>query len=147
MRISFPLHRQSTVSALASIAALTAALCLVGSCASDGSSATVPTVAVPAPVAMPTTAVTPPAAVPTTPATPATTGPAAGSGGFDQTRSATCGTELTLLETALGAYEALNGSGPITEDDLVTAGIIRAESALYDIGAENAVVPAAGSNC
>lgn len=144
MRISFPLHRQSTVSALASIAVLTAALCLLGSCASDGSSATVPTVAMTAPVAMPTTAVTPPAAVPTT---PATTGPAAGSGGFDQTRSAACGTELTLLETALGAYEALNGSGPITEDDLVTAGIIRAESALYDIGAENAVVPAAGSNC
>jgi hypothetical protein len=51
------------------------------------------------------------------------------------------------MEMALEAYEALVGGVPASETDLVTQGILREESALYDLDPTGAIVPATGSSC
>lgn len=58
-----------------------------------------------------------------------------------------CDTERRTIEMALQAYEAVVGSAPSSEADLVTQGILREESALYDLDPTGAIVPATGSSC
>ncbi len=58
-----------------------------------------------------------------------------------------CDTDRQTLELALEAFEALTGAAPTAEADLVTQGLLREESARYDLDPAGAVVPAPGSGC
>jgi hypothetical protein len=66
---------------------------------------------------------------------------------FAHTEAAACGTDLQTMETAVSAYLAINGGTDVTEAQLVTAGLLRTESTLHDIGPAGAVIPAPGGGC
>ena len=84
----------------------------------------------------------PAAATPTSSSTPT-----AGTGFFSKTQTVACSLDLDQVQTAVDAYISLNGTGAITEDALVSAGLLRAASTLHDIKADGAVVPAPGADC
>lgn len=56
-----------------------------------------------------------------------------------------CDTERQMLELAVEAFTAFNGTTP-TEAQLVPE-YLRAESSLYDLDPTGALVPATGSSC
>ena len=58
-----------------------------------------------------------------------------------------CGTDRQTFELALQAFEAITGAAPTAEADLVTQGLLREESARYDLDPAGAIVPAPGSGC
>lgn len=57
-----------------------------------------------------------------------------------------CTAERQTLEVAAEAYEAMLGATPITQQDLVDAGLISQPSAEFDLVA-GAIVPVPGSSC
>ena len=58
-----------------------------------------------------------------------------------------CQSDRTVLETAIDAYDALQGTSPTSDADLVTAGLLREESTLWDVTPDGSIVPAPGSTC
>jgi hypothetical protein len=58
-----------------------------------------------------------------------------------------CDSDAKTLAAAVEAYTALNGQAPRSEDELVTGGIIREPSKLYDIGSDGSIVPTPGGLC
>jgi len=84
----------------------------------------------------------PSAATPTSSSTPT-----AGTGFFGKAQTVACNLDLDQVQTAVDAYMSLNGTGSITEDALVSAGLLRAPSTLHDIKADGSVVPAPGADC
>lgn len=83
----------------------------------------------------------------TTSATTALPVAPSGTGTFGGAAAAACDSERLTLEIGVEAYIALNGAGELTETELVTAGLLRQESVLFDIAAGNAVVPSASGGC
>ncbi len=70
-----------------------------------------------------------------------------GTGTFGGAASAACDSDRLTLEIGVEAYLALNGSGEFTEAELVTAGLLRQESILFDIAAGNLVVASPSGGC
>ncbi|MEO6123891.1 MAG: hypothetical protein ABIR32_09280 [Ilumatobacteraceae bacterium] len=66
---------------------------------------------------------------------------------FGPAVSAACDTDRPSVELALQAYLVINGDGPVAEADLVTAGLLREESLLYDLAPGNLIVPSPGGGC
>jgi hypothetical protein len=64
-----------------------------------------------------------------------------------QATDAACPIDRQTIETALEAYEILNGALPTSQQDLLDAQLIRELSVRYEITAEGAIVPAPGSPC
>lgn len=64
-----------------------------------------------------------------------------------QATGAACAIDRQTLETAIEAYELLNGSRPTSEQELVDAQMIRELSANFDVSADGALVTASGSAC
>ncbi len=58
-----------------------------------------------------------------------------------------CTIERQTLDTAVQAYELLNGAPPASQQDLLDAQMIRELSVRYEISADGVVMPAAGSPC
>ncbi len=58
-----------------------------------------------------------------------------------------CDSDRRTLEVAAEAYHAQRGEWPAEEIDLVTSGMLRTESAGYDLGAGGLVVAAPGGSC
>ena len=61
--------------------------------------------------------------------------------------AAECAANRTTMEIAVQAYEALEGHLPASEEDLVTAGLIREVSPTYDVDADGRIVPSPASTC
>jgi hypothetical protein len=61
--------------------------------------------------------------------------------------AAACDLERRVLADASELYLALNGSLPPTLDALVEAQFVSEPSALFEINADGAIVPAPGSPC
>jgi hypothetical protein len=68
-------------------------------------------------------------------------------GAVDDATAAVCPIDRQTLETAVDAYELLNGELPTSQQELLDAQLILEVSVRYDITAEGAVVPAVGSPC
>lgn len=68
-----------------------------------------------------------------------------------QAEEGACASDLRTLVTAQEAHAALNGDAVATEGELVTAGLLREESALWDInvdfGGGFTIGPAPGTDC
>ena len=58
-----------------------------------------------------------------------------------------CTTDRQTLDTAVQAYEVLNGALPTSQQELLDAGMIRELSVRYEISPDGVVVPAPGSPC
>ena len=70
-----------------------------------------------------------------------------GTGLLGSSKSAACDLDLREIETALEIQVATIGDLPVAEADLVTAGLLREESVLHDIGPGNVVVASAAGGC
>ena len=64
-----------------------------------------------------------------------------------QAAEAACTIDRQTLETAVEAYELLNGSLPANQQELLDAQMIREPSERFDVTAEGAVIPVPGSPC
>lgn len=60
---------------------------------------------------------------------------------------AACSVDHQTIQTAVEAYELLNGALPASQQELVDAQLIREASALFEISPEGAVVASPGSPC
>ncbi|MFN6121571.1 MAG: hypothetical protein ACK5CE_18330 [Actinomycetes bacterium] len=58
-----------------------------------------------------------------------------------------CDTDRQTFQLAIEAFTAMTGAPPAAEADLVTQGLLREESARYDLDPAGAIVPAPGSGC
>jgi general secretion pathway protein G len=67
----------------------------------------------------------------------------------DRGQESACEADRQTLEVAVEAYFAQYGTaaGSPSEANLVTAGFLRSESDLYNVGAGGAVTPVAGGDC
>ena len=105
---------------------------IVTSCGSDGSSTA--TTVVRAVATPPTVSI-------------AGAGITEGTGILGSSKSAACDLDQRELEAAVDVQAAMNGDQPVTEADLVTNGLIKAESVLHDIGPGNVVTASAAGGC
>lgn len=132
--------RQSCIAMLISIGALAAG------CGSSGESND----AVRAPVESTTDAPTTPGVAPTTGA-PQSGGIAgaveAAVEGIDDASTATCDINRQTLEIAAQAYQALNGTLPTSQDDLVVAALIIEPAPGFEITPDGLVQAIAGGPC
>lgn len=64
-----------------------------------------------------------------------------------QANAAACTLDRSTLESAVDLYATLNGAHPSSEDDLLTAQLIREPSTLHDIDPTGHVVAAPTSGC
>lgn len=60
---------------------------------------------------------------------------------------AACSVDHQAIQTAVEAYELLNGAPPANQQELVDAQLIREPSVRYEISPEGAVVASPGSPC
>jgi hypothetical protein len=60
---------------------------------------------------------------------------------------AACSADLQTIQTAVEAYELLNGALPTSQQELVDAQLIREPSVRFEISPEGAVVASPGSPC
>jgi hypothetical protein len=60
---------------------------------------------------------------------------------------AACTVDHQTIQTAVDAYELLNGALPVSQQELVDAQLIREPSVLFEISPEGAVVASPGSPC
>ena len=58
-----------------------------------------------------------------------------------------CQSDRTLLETAVDAYDLMQGARPTSDADLVAAGLLREESSLWDVTPDGSIVAAPDSGC
>lgn len=58
-----------------------------------------------------------------------------------------CAIDRQTLETAVEAYELLNGSLPANQQELLDAQMIREPSERFDVTSDGAVIPVPGSPC
>jgi hypothetical protein len=88
--------------------------------------------------------------------TPPATGGGAGSigdavevaaGGLGDADVAACSVDHQTIQTAVEAYELLNGALPTNQQELVDAQLIREPSLRFEISPEGAVVASPGSPC
>ena len=71
----------------------------------------------------------------------------AAAGALGDADVAACSVDHQTIQTAVDAYELLNGVLPASEQDLVDAQLIREPSVLFEISPEGAVVASPGSPC
>ncbi len=70
----------------------------------------------------------------------------AGAGGIDDASSASCDLNRQTLETAVLAFQAVNGVDPTTQDDLVGSFVVEAVPG-FEIAAGGTVQPLPGGAC
>lgn len=70
-----------------------------------------------------------------------------GSGVLGSSKSVACDLDLDQIQIAVDVQAAMTGDAPVLEADLVTAGLIREESLLHDIGPGNVVVASPAGGC
>lgn len=63
----------------------------------------------------------------------------------DRGKESVCDADRKTYEVAVEAYWAQNGAYPATDADLVTGGLLKAESDNYDVGTGGAVVAQTGN--
>ena len=68
-------------------------------------------------------------------------------GAPDQAAEAACTIDRRTLESAVEAYEVLNGALPTSQQDLVDAQTIREPSVRFEVAADGAAIAAPGSPC
>jgi len=71
----------------------------------------------------------------------------AAAGALGDADVAACSVDHQTIQTAVDAYELLNGVLPASQQDLVDAQLIREPSVLFEISPEGAVVASPGSPC
>ena len=64
-----------------------------------------------------------------------------------QAADAACVIDRQTFETAVEAYELLNGALPTSQQQLLDAQMIREPSERFEVSADGAVIPAPGSPC
>ena len=62
----------------------------------------------------------------------------------DKGQSSACAADAKTLEVAVESYFAQNGGTSVTEAQLVTAGLLRAESTTYNISADGKTLTGVG---
>jgi hypothetical protein len=58
-----------------------------------------------------------------------------------------CELERDVVESAIEMFAALTGAPPVSEDELVSEGMLVEPSTRFDLAADGTVVPAPGSPC
>jgi hypothetical protein len=71
----------------------------------------------------------------------------AAAGALGDADVAACSIDHQTIQTAVEAYELLNGALPTSQQELVEAQLMRELSVRFEIGPDGAVVPAPGSPC